>query len=121
MLHPHIRRELALRYHDALPTDVREYLNARGIPDEVVDRNLLGWTGRRIAIPIFSLDGAVVSFRYAKSPHDHTDSPKVLSELGADAELYGWETLAKTPYRVVICEGEFDRLVLEARGFPAVT
>jgi DNA primase len=43
------------------------------------------------------------------------------SDGNVTPELYGWETLARTPHRVVICEGEFDRLVLEARGFEAVT
>jgi hypothetical protein len=104
-----------------LPENVRRYLNERGIPNKVVDEYLLGWSGRRITIPIFGRNGNVVQLRYAKSPEDTTDSPKVLSELGADLELYGWDTLAKRPRRVVICEGEFDRLVLEARGFDAVT
>jgi hypothetical protein len=63
----------------------------------------------------------VLGFRYAKSPKDVSDSPEMVSDDGAVAELYGWETLARVPYRVVICEGELERLVLEARGFPAVT
>jgi DNA primase len=37
------------------------------------------------------------------------------------AELYGWENLVSKPSQIIICEGEFDRLVLEANGFNAVT
>jgi len=36
-------------------------------------------------------------------------------------ELYGWENLKGEPSQIIICEGEFDRLVLEANGFKAVT
>jgi DNA primase len=121
MIHPLNRRELASRYHEKLPATVRRYLNGRGIPDSLVDEKLLGWSGRRITIPVFDRSGDVIQFRYAKAPADPPDTPKVLTEVGGGAELYGWETLAKNPYRVVICEGEFDRLVLESRGFPAVT
>jgi len=121
MIHPSIRREVAERYHRDLPANIRRYLNDRGIPDETVDKHLLGWSGRRITIPVFGKNGEVLQFRYAKSPEDMSDAPKVLSELGADLELYGRDTLARKQNRVIICEGEFDRLVLEARGFKAVT
>ncbi len=121
MYHPSIRAVLAGRYHNNLPADMRRYLNGRGIPDAMVNEKLLGWTGSRITIPVFGLDSTIVQFRYAKSPRDRSDSPKVTTEFGCGAELYGWERLAKRPRRIVICEGEFDRLVLEARGFEAVT
>jgi DNA primase len=114
-------RDRAVRYHRFLPVEIRQYLNRRGISDEVIDRQLLGWNGRRITIPIFGRDGEVLAFRFAKSPNDRSNSPKMLSELGSSVELYGWETLARRPHRVVICEGELDRLVLESRGFPSAT
>jgi hypothetical protein len=115
------RRHLAERYHRLLPEDIRRYLNGRGIPDAYIDRQLLGWNGSRITIPVRGREGGIVSFRLAKRPGETSDAPKVLSEIGTGVELYGWETLASNPNRVVICEGEFDRLVLEANGFPAVT
>ena len=121
MFHPSIRRELASRCHKALPEEIRRYLNGRGVPDATIDDKLLGWSGTRITIPVFGKDSDVIQIRYAKSPNDPPDSPKVLTEVGGGPELYGWETLIKVPYRVVICEGEYDRLVLESRGFAAVT
>jgi DNA primase len=45
----------------------------------------------------------------------------MLASPGSSAELYGWETVRRKPPRLVICEGEFDRLVMEGLGFPAVT
>jgi DNA primase len=115
------KRDIAERYHRFLPDEIRQYLNRRGIPDGIINRQLLGWNGRRITIPIFGRSGDVITFRFAKSPNDTSESPKMLSEVGSDVEIYGWETLERKPLRVVICEGEFDRLVLEAKGFPAVT
>src|SRR5713226_3048748 len=112
---------LAAEYHRALPDRIREYLHARGIPDEVIDRRVLGWNGVRITIPIFNRKGICASFRLAKDPEDASDTPKVLSLPGSSVELYGWDTLRLRRKRVIICEGEFDRLVLEANGFEAVT
>jgi hypothetical protein len=112
---------LAAQYRRALSDRIREYLHARGIPDEVIDRHFLGWNGARITIPIFNRKGICAFFRLAKDPDDTSDSPKVLSSRGCSAELYGWEIIRLHPKQVVICEGEFDRLVLEVNGFQAVT
>src|SRR5260370_9662260 len=79
----------AEEYHQALPPRIREYLNGRGIPDVLVDFFLLGWTGTRISIPIFGREGQLVWLKFAKSPDDETDSPKMLASAGAKAELYG--------------------------------
>src|SRR5439155_96626 len=114
-------RDIAERYHRFLPDEVRSYLKGRGIPATVIGRQLLGWDGTRITIPIFDREGGeVLGFRYAKPPVFLFGNPEMEQDELAP-ELYGWETLARQPHRVVICEGEFDRLVLEARGFPAVT
>jgi len=112
---------LAAQYHRALPERLRTYLNSRGIPDAIVDRYFLGWNGSRITIPVFNEKGMCAFFRLAKGPDDSSDAPKMFSMRGSSVELYGWETLRLKPQRVVICEGEFDRLVLEANGFPAAT
>src|SRR6266849_2136687 len=112
---------LAAEYHRALPDRIREYLHTRGIPDEVIDRRVLGWNGVRITIPVFNHKGVCAFFRLAKDPDDQSDSPKMLSLRGSRVDFYGWEVLRLDPIRIIICEGEFDRLVLEANGFDAVT
>lgn len=114
---PRVRAE---RYHRFLPEDIRSYLKSRGIPATYIERHLLGWNGERITIPIFGLDREVLGFRHVKAPTDISDSPEVFSDSELGVELYGWEVLAKKPQRIVICDGEFNRLVLEANGFPAV-
>lgn len=115
-------RDIAERYHRTLPEEIATYLKARGIPATIIGRQLLGWNGERITIPIFgSTMREVLGFRYAKSPFDDSSAPDMLSDEGLGAQLYGLETLARQPHRVVVCDGGFERLVLEARGFPAVT
>src|SRR5207253_601105 len=114
--------ELAREYHHNLPPSVREYLQEeRGISREVVDLHLLGWNGSRITTPILDRTRQLAFFKLAKGPNDQTDSPKMLATPGARAELYGWERVLANPEKLIICEGEYDRLVLESRGFAAVT
>src|ERR1700730_8387249 len=113
--------DLAAEYHRALPDRIREYLHARGIPDEIIDRRFLGWNESRITIPVFNREGVCAFFRLAKDPDDQSRSPKMLSSRGSHVDLYGWEVLRLQLKRVIVCEGEFDRLVLESNGFEAVT
>lgn len=112
---------VATKWHLALPPRLRAYLNKRGITDEVIDLHLLGWTGVRISIPIFDRHGILSFFKLAKDPADPTPLPKMLASSGSSVDLYGWERVKAKPCRIVICEGEFDRLVLESRGIAAVT
>jgi hypothetical protein len=115
-------RERAVRFHDRLPDHIRHYLKGRGIPSTFIEDYVLGWNGERITIPIFGREPKeVLGFRYAKSPDDVSDSPAMLSDKNAEPELYGWDTLVRKPKRLVIADGEFDRLILEANGFPSVT
>src|SRR2546426_4112012 len=114
--------EFAHQYHRNLPAHVRDYLRqVRGISAEVMDLHLLGWNGNRITIPIFDRAGQLAFFKQAKGPNARTAGPKMLATPGAHAELYGWERVLANPAQIIICEGEFDRLVLESRGFAAVT
>lgn len=115
-------KDLARENHENLPERIRDYLHGeRGISDDSIDHHLLGWNGSRITIPIFDRQGQLAFFKLAKDPEDKGDSPKMLATLGARAELYGWEQALAKPDQIIICEGEFDRLVLEAGGIPAVT
>jgi DNA primase len=114
------RLDEAIRYHEAMPVRIRQYLNGRGIPDETINSYLLGWNGWRITIPIYNREGAIVFFKLAKDPQDRHPSPEIINSPSTTVELYGWDRVIERPSRIVVCEGEFDRLVLEARGFAAV-
>jgi len=111
----------ALGYHRRLPARIHTYLmETRGLSDEVIRCHLLCWNGLRITIPIWNREGHVIFFRFACDPED-TVSPKMLSTPGSRVALYGAEIFQNQPERIVICEGEFDRLVLETKDFHAVT
>jgi CHC2 zinc finger len=115
-------RDIVERYHRSLPEEINAYLKDHGIPATVIDRQLLGWNGERITIPVFAYSTReVLGFRYAKSPFDESRAPEIVGDENLGPQLYGWETLARRPHRIVVCDGELQRLVLEARGFPAVT
>jgi len=114
-------RDEALAYHQRLPQRLWKYLNSRGIPDDLIHKHLLGWDGQRITIPIPDREGRFAFFKLAKDPEDRSDSPKMLSTRGAHVELYDWERVLAKSEQIIICEGEFDRLVLESQGFAAVT
>lgn len=114
--------ERAQEYHRNLPERIRSYLrDARRISDDAIEHHLLGWDGHRITIPIFNREGLFSFFKLAKDPDDASDGPKMLAPPGSRAELYGWERVLVKPEQIIICEGEFDRLVLESRGIAAVT
>ncbi|PYV29702.1 MAG: hypothetical protein DMG09_29435 [Acidobacteria bacterium] len=113
--------DLATKYHKALPGRTRRYLNDRGIPDLLIDFHLLGWNEGRITIPIFNRMGELTFFKLARDPEAPALAPKMLASPGAYAELYGWDQVHRKPKNIIICEGEFDRLVLEGKGFIAVT
>ena len=109
------------RYHRLLPVRLWHYLRGRGIGDSTIKKFRLGWDGQRITIPIYNRYGKFAFFRLAKDPDSKLPTPKMLSTAGTRAELYGWERVNEQPKEIIICEGEFDRLVLESRGFAAVT
>ena len=113
--------DVALQHHDALPKRIRKYLNGRGIPDHIINSHILGWNGWRITIPVYNREGEVIFFRLAKDPQDERPASKMLTSPGGGVELYGWDEALQKPKQIIICEGEFDRLVLEAQGFFAVT
>jgi len=114
--------KLVNEYHQSLPERIRTYLNQRGLPDEIINKFKIGWTGRAIAIPIYGKDNDYTFFKFRKDPSwDNSESPKYWYRKGASTELYGWENVTNPKPVLIICEGEFDRLVLEARGIPAVT
>ncbi len=112
-------RDLAAQYHAQLPPHLRVYLNGRAISDAIIDTFMLGFDGSRLTIPIPDRDGTIAFFRLARVPDGW--GPKMLSQPGSSATLYGWEHVSPETETLVICEGEFDRLVLEGQGIPAVS
>ena len=60
--------ELVEQYHRVLPERIRTYLNQRCLPNEIIDRFKIGWTGTAISIPIYSKDNEYTFFKFRKDP-----------------------------------------------------
>src|ERR1044071_1566843 len=74
-------RDIAERYNRFMPDEVRQFLKDRGIAATVIDRELLGFEGKRIVIPVFGeTTRDVLGFRYATMPKDPWDEPNVTSD-----------------------------------------
>jgi hypothetical protein len=118
--------ELVETCHQALPASIRQYLNARGITDDLISEYKLGWGefyGKWwITIPITDRDGKYLFFKLRQDPSDTSDEAKYkFYPAGSEATIYGWESLKGTKSMLVICEGEFDRLILSKFAIPAIT
>ena len=113
-------RDRAAFYHRQLPEATRRNLNERGIADTFVEKYLVGWNGRDITVPVANRHDDIVFFKCAQSPMSGPHAASTKAEPNAPVEIYGWDTLTRRPSRVAICDGEFNRLVLEAHGLPAV-
>ena len=120
-----IRESYVRKMREALAQnkEIMSFLTGkRGLTEETIRRFELGWDSyrRRISIPIRDEHGALGNIRFYSS----TQSPKMinLKGFGNPPRLYGADLLAKNPGKqVILCEGEFDRLLLEQNGFVAVT
>ncbi len=120
--------ELVETYHQALTSHIRQYLNARGISDAVVDAHKLGWGkfyGKLwITIPIKDIYGVYQFFKLRQDPNTGDDKgtyPKGTKEYPVEAQIYGWEILTNAGSQLIICEGELDRLALLSKNIPAIT
>ncbi len=119
-----INDELVMDCHRALPDNIRKYLNDRGINDDVINERKLGWGEFYkkwwIVIPIKDKQGSFSFFKLRQDPNLGTDK-MTYPEKGAKAQIYDWEMLESPTDKIVICEGEMDRLLSVAKGIQAVT
>lgn len=112
--------------YQALPSRIRDYLNARGITDDLISEYKLGWgefySKWWITIPIPDKDGKYTFLKLRKDPEDNDNYDKYkFYPIGSEATIYGWESLKGNKSTLVICEGEFDRLILSKFAIPAIT
>jgi hypothetical protein len=112
--------------HNAIPDHIRKYLNDRGITNEIIEKKKLGWGrfyGKNwITIPIANIDGEYIFFKLRKDPNDKTIGAKYkVFPTGNQAEIYGRDNLTESGKDLVICEGEFDCMILEKFDIPAIT
>ena len=115
------------KLHKALPERIRAYLNGRGIKDSIIDQQKLGWGnfyGRDwVVIPVTNIEGKYSILRLRQDPEDTSNKTKMMvyPPKGTQLEIYGWEMFNGYAPFIVLCEGEFDRLVLLSNGIPSAT
>jgi hypothetical protein len=113
------RYQLAFQYHRQLPDHARDWLHERGISDPTICRYRLGWNGDRITIPITNRDREVVFFKLAKESRG-LGLPDLIQSEDQSPEIFGWERVVYGRPQIIICQSEWDRLLLESRGFAAI-
>jgi DNA primase len=119
--------ELVEEYHKNIPDRIRKYLNQRGINDELINKHKIGYVdgiyGKNwITIPIKGKNDKYLFFKLRIDPETKFYKAKYITyPKGHKAEIFDWETIKERTDYIVICEGEFDKLVLESFDIPAVT
>jgi putative DNA primase/helicase len=135
---PSIPEKISERYSQNINKKILEYFqNKRGLIPETVQKYQLGWDTktRRYTIPIRDHKNKLVNIRLY-DPHASDAGFKMISYSVlkqnpkdkkdkwryGEARLYGLDEMARYKGKqVVICEGEWDRLILQQNGFAAVT
>jgi hypothetical protein len=91
----------------------------RGLSDDTIDEYRIGWDVQRdrYVLPVWDADGNLVNLRRYLPGGAPGQKMKNAAGHGKPARL--WPDLPSG--KVVVCEGEWDALVLRQHGFPAVT
>ncbi len=113
------------RYAAAMPDHIRTYLNQRGISNEAIESRKLGYGElygyHWITIPVPDENGKWAFLKLRRDPEDAKNPAKYKNfPTGAKAAIYNQSAL-KDSDDIVLCEGEFDCLMLEANGVPSIT
>lgn len=101
-----------------MPKRILNYLLKRGITAEVIQNNSISYNELGIVIPVYDNECRFLFNKYRHDPEIMDNGPKYRYDKGATVALYGSHKIRD---EVIICEGEFDSLVLESNGFSAVT
>ena len=134
-------KDEARKAHDNMPEFARKYFYNRGITDESIDRFMLGYWDRDgrhgYSIPVFDKTGDVSYIKLRRTLEDE-EGDRIAEAMGSNKKtpkyliypnnsktiLVGEDQLAKsTSSKVLICEGELDRVMAIQEGvdMPVVT
>ncbi len=111
--------------HAALPDRIRFYLGLRGISERMISEHKIGFGkfyGKNwITIPIKDSEGEYSFLKLRQDPEDTANKNKYkFYPAGSEAMLFGLESI-KDQEVAMICEGEFDCMLLQANTVPAIT
>ena len=115
------------KYEKELSEEAAEYLVNRGMTEETIRRFRIGLVENPLpghehvrgylAIPYTTPDGTVVSMRFRRLKGE---GPKYLSMAGDPPRIFNVSALERETSGIVVCEGEFDTMIAEQCGLPAI-
>jgi DNA primase len=118
-----ITPKMVENFHAYMPAHIRSYLNERGISNEIINENKIGYErfyGKDwIAIPIKDIDGNYKFFKLREDPA--SGNSKMTSSSGIEAQIYSWDLARFSKGPILICEGEMDALLMRSHGIDAIS
>lgn len=132
-IRPIITERVSRRLRRALrdtPTALRFLRKKRMLQPETMKRFELGFDGARISIPIRNQFGLLINIRlYDPLASGKTGGRKMLNykrdgeerSFGSPPVLFPFSALASKGSQVLICEGEWDAILLNQLGMPTIT
>ncbi len=123
---PLIKSSLPKKYLDDLlkAQKVLDWVQEKkGLSLKTIKKYNIGWNGTRNTIPIYDEKGILRNIRLYNGKKD----PKLLSYRNkkftyGEGRIYGLDEIVQRPKdTVILCEGEFDKLITSQHGFLAVT
>ena len=120
-------KEVAQRYAEAISPEALAYLEGRGISELAAARYRLGTItdpieGHQdyagwISIPYFTALDHCVGFKFRRLGDG---KPKYGAPIGQKSHLYNVSAVVADSPRIVVTEGEFDAIIVNELGIPAV-
>ncbi len=112
-------------YHQALSPEVRQYLNARGIADAIIDKRKIGQgkfvVKEWITVPIDDANGETVQVVLRRVPNAPETQLRYMNPKESKAALFGADLLQGDPDTIMCCEGVFDALAAASHGICAIS
>lgn len=100
-----------------LSQECKDYIGLRGITEETMKAFNLGTYKGDIAFPYYRYE-TVVGYKTRK-PSKNPGKPKMRSIIGSKPYLYNAQNVVEGS-ELIICEGEFDCMVIHQCGYPNV-
>jgi len=104
-------------YNNLAQEDLDYFLQQKGLEPRTLDHHLIGRYGDRYSIPVFGPERELLDIRL----YSPRGTPKMRPyQSGCGSHIYGSDML-HAYNNVVLCEGEWDRLMLWQHNIDAVT
>jgi hypothetical protein len=117
-----IPAKLVEKCHYSLTPEIIEYLNRRGISNEIIVKYQIGYGTFHgswwITIPIKDPTG---NYLYFKLRQDPKLGDKKWTFIGGPSQIFDWGSIITAKERVLIAEGELDALLMKSKGINCIS